>query len=119
MDKAGYRDEHHLWSRRRVGMAGRQDRPGRGDGAVRQHRRGRRGVGRVPLWGKLDEDFRAIKGVADRTVARLMAELPEIGLLSAEAISKLVGLAPLAQDTRKRVGKRSIRGGRSTPSSSS
>ena len=67
-----------------------------------------------PLWGKLDEDFRTIKGVADRTVARLMAELPEIGLLSAKAISKLVGLAPLAQDTGKRVGKRSIRGGRST-----
>jgi transposase len=67
-----------------------------------------------PLWRKLDESFRTIKGVADRTVARLMAELPEIGLLSGKAIGKLVGLAPLAQDTGKRNGKRSIRGGRST-----
>ena len=32
-----------------------------------------------PLWQKLDATFRSIKGVADRTVARLMAEMPEIG----------------------------------------
>src|SRR5690242_18074598 len=30
-----------------------------------------------PLWQKLDAAFRTIKGVADRTVARLIAELPE------------------------------------------
>src|SRR5215469_4245979 len=32
-----------------------------------------------PLWRELNQAFRTIKGVADRTVARLMAELPEIG----------------------------------------
>jgi transposase len=33
-----------------------------------------------PLWARLDPTFRSIKVVADRTVARFMAELPEIGL---------------------------------------
>ncbi len=71
-------------------------------------------IDRDPLWRKLDETFRTIKGVADRTVARLMADLPEIGTLSGKAIAKLAGLAPIANDTGKRTGKRSIRGGRST-----
>lgn len=65
-----------------------------------------------PVWQKLDQSFRSIKGVADRTVACLMAELPEIGTMSNKAISKLVGLAPLADDSGKHQGKRSIRGGR-------
>ncbi len=66
-----------------------------------------------PLWSKLDEAFRSVKGVADRSVARIMAQLPEIGLVSNKAASKLVGLAPLAQDTGKTTGRRFIRGGRS------
>lgn len=65
-----------------------------------------------PLWEKLDQTFRSIKGVADRTVAHLMAEMPEIGSLSNKAISKLAGLAPLARDSGKREGKRVVRGGR-------
>jgi transposase len=65
-----------------------------------------------PLWQKLDQAFRSIKGVADRTVARLMAEMPEIGAASNKAISKLVGLAPLARDSGKQQGKRVVRGGR-------
>lgn len=65
-----------------------------------------------PLWQKLDQSFRSIKGVADRTVARLMAELPEIGILSNKEISKLAGLAPLADDSGKAKGKRKIYGGR-------
>ena len=52
--------------------------------------------------------------MADRTVACLMAELPEIGRLSHKAISKLVGLAPLADESGQRRGQRSIRGGRAT-----
>jgi transposase len=66
-----------------------------------------------PLWEKLNQAFRSIKGVADRTVARLMAEMPEIGTLSNKKISKLAGLAPLARDSGKHQGKRSVRGGRS------
>lgn len=64
------------------------------------------------LWQRLDQAFRTIKGVADRTVACVMAEMPEIGLLSNKAVSKLAGLAPLADDSGKRQGQRSVRGGR-------
>ena len=53
-----------------------------------------------------------VKGVAGRTVARLHAELPEIGTLSNKAIAKLAGLAPIANDSGKRKGKRPTRGGR-------
>src|SRR5215472_16646085 len=65
-----------------------------------------------PLWRELNQAFRTIKGVADRTVCRLMAEMPEIGTLSNKTISKLAGLAPLAQDSGKHQGKRAVRGGR-------
>jgi transposase len=71
-------------------------------------------LGGDPLWRALDAAFREIKGVADRTVARLAAEMPEIGTLSNKAIAKLAGLAPIAKDSGKRRGKRSIRGGRSS-----
>ena len=66
-----------------------------------------------PLWRELNLAFRTIKGVADRTVARIMAEMPEIGTLSDKSISKLAGLAPLANDSGKHQGKRAVRGGRS------
>jgi transposase len=66
-----------------------------------------------PLWHELSRAFRTIKGVADRTVSRLMAEMPEIGTLSNKTISKLAGLAPLANDSGKRQGRRAVRGGRS------
>jgi len=65
-----------------------------------------------PLWRELDQAFRTIKGVADRTVARLMAEMPEIGTLSNKTISKLAGVAPLANDSGTHQGKRAVRGGR-------
>jgi transposase len=65
-----------------------------------------------PLWRKLDAAFRSIKGVAGRTTARLMAEMPEIGTLSGKAITKLAGLAPIARDSGKNSGKRPVRGGR-------
>jgi transposase len=65
-----------------------------------------------PLWRQLDQAFRTIKGVADRTVARIMAEMPEIGTLSNKTVSKLAGVAPLANDSGQRQGKRAVRGGR-------
>jgi transposase len=67
-----------------------------------------------PLWAQLAEAWRSVKGVAGRTVARLMADLPEIGTYSNKAVAKLAGLAPLADDSGKRKGKRSIRGGRAS-----
>jgi len=67
-----------------------------------------------PLWRELNQSFRTIKGVADRTVCRLMAEMPEIGTLSNKTISKLAGVAPLARDSGKYHGKRVVRGGRAS-----
>ena len=71
-------------------------------------------IGEDPLWRPLDQVFRTIKGVADRTVCRLMAEMPEIGTLSNKTISKLAGVAPLARDSGKYQGKRVVRGGRAS-----
>lgn len=65
-----------------------------------------------PLWARLEQAFCSLKGVADRTVARLLAQLPEIGTVSNKAIAKLAGLAPIANDSGKRKGKRPVRGGR-------
>jgi len=70
-----------------------------------------------PLWARLAAAFRSVKGVASRTVARLMAELPEIGTLSNKAVAKLAGLAPIANDSGKRTGRRGIAGGRAGPRS--
>jgi transposase len=43
-----------------------------------------------------------------------MAEMPEIGVLSHKAISKLAGVAPLARDSGKHQGRRAVRGGRAS-----
>ncbi|MBW8911409.1 MAG: IS110 family transposase [Sphingomonas sp.] len=67
-----------------------------------------------PLWAALDKTIRSVKGLSDRTVAVLLADLPEIGTISNKAIAKLVGLAPLANDSGQRNGRRSVRGGRAS-----
>lgn len=69
-------------------------------------------LGVDPLWLELGETFRSIKGVAGRTIACLMAFLPEIGTLSNKAVAKLAGLAPLASDSGQTAGRRHVRGGR-------
>jgi transposase len=67
-----------------------------------------------PLWRAFDETIRSLKGLADRAVAYLVADLPELGTLSNKAIVKLVGLAPIANDSGRRNGKRRVRGGRAS-----
>jgi transposase len=67
-----------------------------------------------PVWRAFDETIRSIKGLADRTTAYLLADLPELGTLSNKAIVKLAGLAPIANDSGKRSGKRRTRGGRAS-----
>lgn len=53
------------------------------------------------------------KGVGYVSVAILMAELPELGTVSRARIAKLAGVAPLADQSGNKNGKRSIGGGRS------
>ena len=50
-------------------------------------------------------------------MARLMAELPEIGTVANKAIAKLAGVAPLASQRGNHDGPRRTRGGRERPRS--
>lgn len=56
--------------------------------------------------------FNAIKGVGMITCATLLAFLPELGTVNGARLAKLVGLAPLNNDSGKERGKRHIWGGR-------
>lgn len=53
-----------------------------------------------------------VKGVGPVTILTLTAALPELGKLGRRQISKLVGVAPLANESGPRAGKRRIWGGR-------
>ena len=55
----------------------------------------------------------SVKGVGPVTILTLTAALPELGRLGRRQIAKLVGVAPLANDSGPRKGKRRIWGGRS------
>jgi transposase len=54
----------------------------------------------------------SVKGVGPVTILTLLSALPELGHLNRHQIAKLVGLAPLANDSGQRKGKRQIWGGR-------
>ena len=54
----------------------------------------------------------SVKGVGAVTTLTLLAALPELGTLGRKPIAKLVGIAPLADDSGKRRGPRRIWGGR-------
>ena len=53
-----------------------------------------------------------VKGVGPVTILTLTAALPELGKLGRRQISKLVGVAPLADESGPRKGKRRVWGGR-------
>lgn len=55
----------------------------------------------------------SVKGVGPVTILTLTAALPELGRLGRRQIAKLVGVAPLADDSGNRQGKRRTWGGRS------
>ena len=61
--------------------------------------------------------LRTAPGVGPVIVAGLLAELPELGRLDRREIASLVGLAPIADDTGHRRGRRKIGGGRPIPRS--
>lgn len=58
--------------------------------------------------------LRQIKGIGPVVSATLIAQLPELGNLDRRRIAALAGLAPHANDSGHRRGKRSIWGGRGT-----
>jgi transposase len=65
-----------------------------------------------PLWRVRDQLLRSVPGVGPQTSARLLASLPELGRLSHRQIAKLVGVAPLNDDSGLRRGRRLTWGGR-------
>lgn len=54
----------------------------------------------------------SVPGVGQVTATTLLAELPELGKLNRKEIAKLVGVAPLNQDSGQHRGKRRVWGGR-------
>jgi transposase len=65
-----------------------------------------------PVWRARDQLLQSVPGIGPATSARLLASLPELGLLSHRQISKLVGVAPLPDDSGRRSGYRRVQGGR-------
>ena len=58
------------------------------------------------------EILKSVKGVGPVMVGTVIAKLPELGSLNREQIAKLVGVAPINNDTGQRTGKRRIMAGR-------
>lgn len=65
-----------------------------------------------PSWRVNDDLLRSVPAVGLVTSHTVLAELPEIGRLGHKQIAKLVGVAPMAEDSGSRRGKRTIQGGR-------
>jgi len=65
-----------------------------------------------PAWREKDDLLRSAPGIGPVLSATLQAALPELGRLNQREIAKLVGVAPLNNDSGKRRGARHIRGGR-------
>jgi len=60
------------------------------------------------------EILQSVKGVGMVSVSTLVAELPELGELNRGQIAKLVGVAPMNNDSGQKSGKRQTSGGRSS-----
>lgn len=66
-----------------------------------------------PIWREREDLLSSVIGVGSTTARTLLTQLPELGSLNRREIAALVGLAPFNNDSGKRSGVRSIRGGRS------
>ena len=58
------------------------------------------------------EILESVKGFGPVAISTFLAELPELGKLNRNEISKLVGVAPINNDTGQQSGKRKTIGGR-------
>ena len=56
--------------------------------------------------------LQSVRGVGRVTAITLLAELPELGTIDRSSITSLAGLAPMANDSGSKSGKRRIIGGR-------
>jgi len=67
-----------------------------------------------PLWRIKENLLSSVPGIGKGIARTLMAELPELGTLSAKQIASLAGLAPFTHQSGKWRGKSFISGGRTT-----
>lgn len=65
-----------------------------------------------PAWRAKDDLLRGVPGIGAVVSRTLLSELPELGALSRKRVAALVGVAPVARDSGKKAGARSIAGGR-------
>ena len=65
-----------------------------------------------PVWREKDELLRSVPGVGPVLTTTLLANLPELGMLTSKQIAALVGVAPLNRDSGTLRGKRTVWGGR-------
>ena len=65
-----------------------------------------------PLWREKVALYRSVPGVGPLFAATIVAQLPELGVLTHKQIASLVGVAPLNRDSGHWRGKRTIWGGR-------
>ena len=65
-----------------------------------------------PAWREKDELLQSIPGVGPVVSRTLLAALPELGRLSNKEAAALAGVAPYADDSGTRQGRRHVRGGR-------
>jgi transposase len=65
-----------------------------------------------PAWQSKAEIMLSVPGVGPVACFSMIADLPELGTLNRQQISKLVGVAPLNRDSGKYRGSRHIYGGR-------
>ena len=63
-------------------------------------------------WQAKDEILQSVPGIGPVTSFSMIADLPELGTLNRQKISKLVGVAPLNRDSGQQRGTRHIYGGR-------
>jgi transposase len=65
-----------------------------------------------PVWREREQLLRTIPGIGPVTSATLLSQLPELGQLDRKAIAKLVGVAPLNDDSGTLRRPRRVWGGR-------
>lgn len=65
-----------------------------------------------PVWREKEELLQSTPGVGPVVTTTLLANLPELGTLTAKQIAALVGVAPFNRDSGTLRGKRTVWGGR-------
>lgn len=65
-----------------------------------------------PVWRVQNQLYQSVRGVGPVVARTLLAELPELGQVSAKVIAALVGVAPYVRESGVWRGRRHIRGGR-------